>query len=142
MTRAKRVRYETTAKLGKQIEMMLSAFATASVSGSVLEHSKEPDAEQVLASYRLAMQVAGFGEAAESKAELRAWEVEQLEDCMQHLHRASHAVKKQFLHAAAVLITYDHEITVAESEFFRAVAESLDCPVPVWAVGRIQKADS
>ena len=140
LTRPKRVRYESTAKLGKQIEMMLSAFATASVSGSVLEHSKEPDAEQVLASYRLAMQVAGFGEAAESKAELRAWEVEQLEDCMQHLHRASHAVKKQFLHAAAVLITYDHEITVAESEFFRAVAESLDCPVPVWAVGRIQKA--
>ena len=142
VTRPKRVRYETTAKLGKQIEMMLSAFATASVSGSVLEHSEEPDPEQVLASYRLAMQVAGFGEAAESKAELRAWEVEQLEDCMQHLHRASHAVKKQFLHAAAVLITYDHEITVAESEFFRAVAESLDCPVPVWAVGRIQKADS
>ena len=123
VTRAKRVRYETTAKLGKQIEMMLSAFATASVSGSVLEHAEEPDPEQVLASYRLAMQVAGFGEAAESKAELRAWEVEQLEDCMQHLHRASHAVKKQFLHAAAVLITYDHEITVAESEFFRAVAE-------------------
>ena len=142
VTRPKRVRYETTAKLGKQIEMMLSAFATASVSGSVLEHSEEPDPEQVLASYRLAMQVAGFGEAAESKAELKVWEVEQLEDCMQHLHRASHAVKKQFLHAAAVLITYDHEITVAESEFFRAVAESLDCPVPVWAVGRIQKADS
>ena len=141
VSRPKRVRYESTAKLGKQIEMMLSAFATASISGSVLENSEEPDAEQVLASYRLAMQVAGFGEAAESKAELRAWEVEQLEDCMQHLHRASHAVRKQFLHAAAVLITYDHEITIAESEFFRAVAESLDCPVPVLAVGRIQKAN-
>ena len=142
VTRPVRIRYESTAKLGKQIEMMLSAFATASISGSVLEHAEEPDPEQVLASYRLAMQVAGFGEAAESEAELRAWEVEQLEDCMRHLHRASHAVRKQFLHAAAVLITYDHEITIAESEFFRAVAESLDCPVPVWAVGRIQKADS
>ena len=140
VTRPVRIRYESTAKLGKQIEMMLSAFATASISGSVLEHAEEPDPEQVLASYRLAMQVAGFGEAAESEAELRAWEVEQLEDCMRHLHRASHAVRKQFLHAAAVLITYDHEITIAESEFFRAVAESLDCPVPVLAVGRIQKA--
>ena len=140
LTRPNRVRYESTAKLGKRIEMMLSAFATASVSGSVLENSEEPNPERVLESYRLAMQVAGFGDAAESKAVLQSWEVEQLEDCMRHLHRASHAVKKQFLHAAAVLITYDHEITIAESEFFRAVAESLDCPVPVLAVGRTKKA--
>lgn len=140
IARPPRVRYAATKKLSKQIEMMLSAFASASVSGSVLENSVPPDPDQVLESYRLAMQVAGFGDAAESKAVLKDWEVEQLEDCMRHLHRASHAVRKQFLHAAAVLITYDHEITIAESEFFRAVAESLDCPVPVLAVGRTQKA--
>jgi hypothetical protein len=45
-------------------------------------------------------------------------------------------VKKKLLYAAAIMITFDHEITVAEAEFFRAVAESLDCPVPVLAVGR------
>ena len=139
VSRPPRVRFESTAKLSKQIEMMLSAFASASISGSILENAEEPDPDQVLQSYRLAMQVAGFGDAVESKAELKDWEVEQLEDCMRDLQRASHAVKKQFLHAAAVLITFDHEITIGESEFFRAVAESLDCPVPVLAAGRTKK---
>ena len=82
------------------------------------------------------MQVAGFGESADSSAELRSWEVEQLEASMQALQLSSLAVKKQFLQAAAVLITYDHEITITEAEFFRAVAESLDCPVPLFAAGR------
>ena len=71
---------------------------------------------------------------------MAAWEIEQLEKCMQTLHHASPQLKKTFLHAAAVLITYDHEITVAEAEFFRAVAESLDCPVPVLAAGRAKSA--
>ena len=85
------------------------------------------------------MQVAGFGKAADSVAELRSWEVEQLEQCMLRLHRAAPELKKQFLHAAATLITFDHEITVVEAEFFRAVGESLDCPVPLLAVGRLKK---
>ncbi len=118
---------------------MLSAFASASVTGSVLDGSVPPEIEDVERSYRLAMQVAGFGDAAESNAKLKPWEVEQLEACMQRLQMSSPAVKKQFLEAAAVLITFDHEITISEAEFFRAVAESLDCPVPVFAAGRIKQ---
>ncbi len=131
-----RVRFFKTAAVAREIELLLSAFASASVTGSVLENSSEPDPEQVLASYRLAMQVAGFGDAAQSDAQLQDWEVSQLEKAMGFLHRCSPGVKKQFLQSAAVLITYDHEITVAEAEFFRAVAESLDCPVPLFAAGR------
>lgn len=137
--RQPRVRFHSTAKLEKQIELMLSAFASASASGSVLQDTIA-DPASITKSYRLAMQVAGFSEAAVSQAELSPWEVEQLEQSMQDLQCASPAVKKQFLHAAAVLITFDHEITIAESEFFRAVAESLDCPVPVLAAGRTRRA--
>ncbi len=130
------VRFKQTTELAREIELMLSAFASASVTGSVLEDAEEPDPAVVLASYRMAMQVAGFGESADSSAELRSWEVEQLEASMQALQLSSLAVKRQFLQAAAVLITYDHEITITEAEFFRAVAESLDCPVPLFAAGR------
>jgi len=135
-----RVKYKRASDVKQEIEMMLSAFASASVSGSVMETNSQPDDSVVLKAYRLGMQVAGFGDANESGAQLAAWEIEQLEKCMQTLHHASPQLKKTFLHAAAVLITYDHEITVAEAEFFRAVAESLDCPVPVLAAGRAKKA--
>ena len=135
--RPPRVQFTKASQLPRDFELMLSAFASASITGSVLEDT-EPDHEQVLQAYRLAMQVGGFGDAAESAAELRSWEVAQLEQCMTRLHRASPEVKKQFLHAAATLITFDHEITIVEAEFFRAVAESLDCPVPLLAVGRLK----
>lgn len=135
--RPPRIQFTKCEQMSREFELMLSAFASASVTGSVLEDS-DPDRDQVLLAYRLAMQVAGFGDAAESRAELRSWEVEQLEQCMLRLHRASPEVKKQFLHAAATLIMFDHEVTIVEAEFFRAVAESLDCPVPLLAVGRIK----
>ena len=104
-----------------------------------METNTQPDDSVVLQAYRLGMQVAGFGDAKESEVQLASWEIEQLEKCMQTLHHASPQLKKTFLHAAAVSITYDHEVTVAEAEFFRAVAESLDCPVPVLAAGRAKK---
>lgn len=137
-----RIRFKKTRDLVSEIEVMLSAFASASITGSVLEDTETPDPETMQHSYRLALQVAGLGDAAKSTAKLKEWEVEQLERCMQSLQRSSPTVKKQFLEAAAVLITYDHEITVAEAEFFRAVAESLDCPVPVFAAGRAERHKS
>ncbi len=134
-----KIRYQNPTELKREIELMLSAFASASVTGTQMDPNVNLDSDIVLKAYRVAMQVIGFGEAAESKAELQSWEVEQLEGCMVKLHSASPILKKQFLHAAAALITFDHEITVAEAEFFRAVAESLDCPVPMLAAGRIDR---
>jgi hypothetical protein len=130
------VKFQKCSDVAREIELLLSAFASASVTGSVLEHAAEPNPEQVLQSYRLAMQVVGFGNASDSTAELQSWEVEQLETAMRFMHHASSTVKQKFLQAAAVLITFDHQITIAEAEFFRAVAESLDCPVPLFAAGR------
>lgn len=136
--RPPRVQFTKASQIPREFELMLSAFASASMSGSILEDTTI-DEENVLQAYRLAMQVAGFGIAADSVAQLRRWETEQLEQCMLRLHRASPELKKQFLHAAATLITFDHEITVFEAEFFRAVGESLDCPVPLLAAGRFKK---
>ncbi len=133
-----RIKFHETSQLKLEIELMLSAFASASASGSILQKTERPTQELIEESYRLAMQVAGFGDAQANQASLQAWEISQLELAMAALQQSSPAVKKKFLQAAAVLITFDHEITVAEAEFFRAIAESLDCPVPVFSVGEIK----
>ena len=115
---------------------MLSAFASASNIGSVLQTKKEANPEVTNRAFALALQAVEIGNADQASADPDQWNIEQLESCMRSLHKASMKVKKRLLYAAAMLITYDHEITIAEAEFFRAVAESLDCPVPVLAVGR------
>ena len=132
-----RVLYKKMSQVKREVRLMLSAFASASHIGSVLENEHDADPAQARAAFKLAMQVAELGDTRQPDAEPEAWTADQLEVCMKALHHASIAVKKQFLYAAVVLISYDHEVTIAEAEFFRAVAESLDCPVPVLAAGRI-----
>ena len=131
-----RVLYKETAQVSREIRLMLSAFASSSKIGSVLENDKEADPETTNQAYALALQTVEIGGAGQGSVAPEPWNIEQLESCMRSLHQASMKVKKKLLYAAAVLITYDHEITIAEAEFFRAVAESLDCPVPVFAAGR------
>ena len=132
-----RVLHKKISQVKREVRLMLSAFASASHIGSVLQNEHESDPAQTKAAFNLAMQAAELRAAGLPEADPEPWTADQLEVCMKALHHASIAVKKQFLYAAVVLITYDHEITTAEAEFFRAVAESLDCPVPVLAAGRI-----
>lgn len=49
---------------------------------------------------------------------------------VKRLAAAAPAVRKQVLTAAATTISHDRQVSVAEAELFRALAESLDCPVP------------
>ena len=130
-----RVLYKKTAQVSREIRFILSAFASASNIGSILEKDEQADPEVTQRAYALALSAVEIDGAGQS-GQPETWTIEQLESCMRSLHQASMAVKKKLLYAAAMLITYDHEITIAEAEFFRAVAESLDCPVPVLAVGR------
>ena len=53
-----------------------------------------------------------------------------LAESLDRINQASHPVKKRVLAAAAVAITFDRHVTVEEAEIFRAMSESLDCPVP------------
>ena len=53
-----------------------------------------------------------------------------LEKSIERLNEASPKIKKRVLTAMAVAITFDKQVTVEEAELFRAMSESLDCPVP------------
>lgn len=55
---------------------------------------------------------------------------ENLANSLNRLSAATPKIKKSILLAAAEAITFDGKVTVEEAELFRAISESLDCPVP------------
>jgi hypothetical protein len=55
-----------------------------------------------------------------------------LDAALDRINEGSFFVKKQVLNAALACLMYDKEITVSEAELFRAIAGTLDCPVPPW----------
>ena len=58
------------------------------------------------------------------------WDV--LDEALDKINEGSHQIKKLVLSAALTCLMHDREITVAETELFRAVADTLGCPVPPW----------
>ncbi|VGO21602.1 M48 family metallopeptidase [Pontiella sulfatireligans] len=59
---------------------------------------------------------------------------ENLDAALDKLNEGSFKVKKWVLGAALACLMYDREITVGETELFRAIADTLGCPVPPWVV--------
>ena len=51
-------------------------------------------------------------------------------DALAKLTQSSPAIKKRVLTAATVVVTTDGKVTVGEGELLRAIADSLDCPMP------------
>ena len=91
-----RIKFHETSQIKLEIELMLSAFASASASGSILQKTEPPTQELIEESYRLAMQVAGFGDAQANQASLQAWEVSQLELAMAALQQEVKDFVKNF----------------------------------------------
>ncbi|MHC4201538.1 MAG: M48 family metallopeptidase, partial [Planctomycetota bacterium] len=59
-----------------------------------------------------------------------------LDNALGKLAMASPAVKKRVLAACTACVSADGKITVEEAELLRAVADSLDCPVPPFLPGQ------
>jgi hypothetical protein len=53
-----------------------------------------------------------------------------LDTALDTLSGLAPSLKKKFLYSCATLIAADNEITVEEAELFRAIADTLGCPVP------------
>jgi Zn-dependent protease with chaperone function len=58
------------------------------------------------------------------------WEL--LDQSLDTLNEGSAQLKKLILSAALTCLMHDRKITVEETELFRAIADTLDCPVPPW----------
>jgi hypothetical protein len=62
-----------------------------------------------------------------------------IDEALQKLAAASPAIKRRVLNATIVAVATDREVTVAEAELLRAIADSLDCPMPPLAIGSIPR---
>lgn len=57
-----------------------------------------------------------------------------LDEALDKLNEGSAQLKKLVLAAALACLMHDREITVEEVELFRAIADTLGCPVPPWVI--------
>jgi Zn-dependent protease with chaperone function len=58
------------------------------------------------------------------------WDYPKLANSVKRLSHAAPQARKQILAAAAVSISYDEAVSAIEAELYRALGESLDCPIP------------
>jgi hypothetical protein len=62
----------------------------------------------------------------------------QVENALQKLQAASMGVKKRVLTGVFVVAAADAVLTTQEVEFLRAIAESIDCPMPPLLAGTLK----
>jgi len=120
--KSKPVNYYAIRGLEKETSVVLSVLARKG-------HTDESVAAAAFQSAvgKISGKHAGFQMLEES---LCSWE--NLDDALNKLNEGSFRVKKWVLGAALACLMYDREITVEETELFRAVADTLGCPVPPW----------
>jgi hypothetical protein len=96
---------------------------------AVISHAGGKDGEAAATAYRAAMEVS----PARTRAplpEMAALSLGSISRALAHLALTSPLYRKKILHACAVAVRHDGEITPVERELLRACAQSLDCPAP------------
>jgi Zn-dependent protease with chaperone function len=99
---------------------------------SVLARKGSDDPQEQAAAF-----AAAAGKIAAPKADFQFLEDdecgwENLDAALDKINEGSFKVKKWVLGAALACLMYDREITIAEVELFRAISDTLGCPVPPW----------
>jgi Zn-dependent protease with chaperone function len=112
------VQYYNLNRLGREVSVLLSMLA----------HTGAKDdyaAGEAVLMGESAVRGIGVELLAPDVANLRA-----LDSALKTLNQCSGRVKKQLLHASALVVGADHEIMTNEAELLRAVADSLGVPTP------------
>ncbi len=95
---------------------------------SALAHAGHSDASAAAAAFAAACTQLPFHDLQLQEA--TAFEPRQLDAALQRLNRLWPLQKPRLLKAMALCVAHDGRIAVAEAELMRAVADSLDCPLP------------
>jgi Zn-dependent protease with chaperone function len=114
-----RVLYPSIGGVKNEVSNLISAL-------SHLGHADEAEA-------KAAFEQAAAAFAAEKILTLRSrgeCSLKQIGESLDSLAQSSPAVKKRVLNAATISVIADGVITTAEGELLRAIADSLDCPMP------------
>lgn len=120
-----RILYETLDKLQEECVVLLAVLAE-------FGHDDESSARAAFSAAWNSLP-GGFGARQYPSS---GWDYPKLANSVKRLSHASPTARKQLLSAAAISISHDSTISPAEAELYRALGESLDCPVPPILAGR------
>ncbi|MGH1472393.1 MAG: M48 family metallopeptidase [Cellvibrionaceae bacterium] len=95
---------------------------------SLVAHAGHDVSDEAEAAYTSAMSSLGIEEF--SVAEQNNVSLRELDRALNSLSNLKPLEKPSLLKAVALCISHDEKITATEAELFRAIADSLDCPVP------------
>jgi Zn-dependent protease with chaperone function len=114
-----RVRFTEPRQLLFEISLILTLLA----------HAGHRESELARAAFAAASDKMGLGiDEPLDRAELG---LDSLDRALSRLQQATPAIKEQLIRACATSILHDGRITSREIELLRAVADTLDCPIPM-----------
>jgi hypothetical protein len=111
------VHYSSLSGLARELSDLFSALA----------HLGHSDAVAAGLAFEQARAALGIPIELRSRADCSLNHIDQ---ALEKLSAASGAVKRRVLHAAVICVTADGQVTLAEAELLRAIAASLECPLP------------
>lgn len=97
---------------------------------SVLAHAGQDDPTAAARAFRAGMSELLVPTAGQDLLPRARANLESLARALREIDAASPSVKKRVLAAAATCIAHDGKVTPAEGELLRAIAASIDCPLP------------
>ncbi len=112
-------------KLGEVIE-------PCSVLLSALAHGGHDQDAAIEAAFNQGAQSLGTEQIKRIRPKTGFIDLKRVDQAIQQLKSASPQVKKQIISACLKCVGADSKVTVSEFELFRAIADSLDCPIPPW----------
>jgi hypothetical protein len=102
---------------------------------SVLAHVGQEDSAQAEAAFLLGWRALRAPDAAPRMLALAECSLEQLDAALDRLAQAAPLIKKNLVSACAQTVAADGLIKEEEAELLRAVADTLDCPIPPFVEG-------
>lgn len=99
---------------------------------SILARKGHENSDEVLGAFRDAAEQIDAPQEQLQLQDENACTWEALDAALDKINTASFQIKKQLLASSLICLMHDREITIEETELFRAIADTLGCPVPPW----------
>ena len=116
--RPPRAKFNKLSRVSRQVNVLISCLA-------YVGHCQAGEARHALNQAQLHIKPLRLTLLSTQECTLR-----ELSAAISAASQLSPSLKRQVLNAAAACVAADHEITVREAELFRAIADTLDCPMP------------
>jgi Zn-dependent protease with chaperone function len=108
----------------------------ASLLLSILSHAGQAQPERATQAFAQGAQQLADTRAVATLLPFEQCGLGELDRALAELAKASPAMKRKLLEACAAAIAFDKRVTIQEGELLRAIADSLDCPMPPFLPGQ------